>query len=475
MKAIAEAFERARSQISAQWQRIDWQLPTLALVAVGLFAIALLLMASAFLAKPLGLGLTEAFYLYLAFGWSRTATVILMLFAILFAGLLAVVAYVGLPDRDSARWKTFKVFLGNSGVVLASMLVGLIFLEVVVRVMDGIDFWPLRNITAERQALLRTQTANVYHPDLGWVLAPNMPGNPANPEGVSVTTGVHGVRMNDFEMKSVLPKGGILATGDSFTAGSEVGNKYTWPARLEQMIDVPVVNGGVGGWATDQIVRRVYDLLPVVEPHTVVVSFFQDDILRSGYRTYAGSNKPWFTVEDGALVRHYDPVPLFTGKAEEVGGLSVLGYSYLVTFVAERTGFGGYWARSQTSYVSAGNDPVAVSCKLLEKLQTDLDAADVRLLFVMQFGGRAAIDIVERQPHAADVLDCAREAGIDTLDMWQPQKDIGLRDMDAYRGLFVMHDEGRIFGHMSNAGNELVAKHIAVRLTQDADLNAPQP
>lgn len=474
METIAEAFERARARVLTLWHAIGWQLPGLAIASVALVVIAVLLTLSAIFAEPLGLGLTEAFYLFLAFGWSRTTTVLLMAGLVVVACVLFVIAYVGMPDKESSRWVAFRTILGNSGLVLASILVGLVILEAAVRVMDGVDFWPLRNITAERNALLRTQTANVYHPDVGWVLAPNMPGKPDEPEGVSLTTGAHGVRMNDFEIKP-LPKGGILASGDSFTAGSEVGNKYTWPAQLEQLLGRPVVNGGVGGWATDQIVRRVYDLLPVVEPKTVVVSFFQDDILRSGYRTYAGSNKPWFTVENGELVRHYDPVPLFTGKAEEVGGLSVLGYSYLVTFVSERIDLGTHWARSQTSYVAADNDPVAVSCKLLEKLQADLDAANVRLLFVMQFGGRAAIDIVERQPHAVEVIECADAAGIETLDMWQPQKDIGLRDMDAYRGLFVMHDENRIFGHMSNAGNKLVAEHIAERLKVTPALNAQQP
>ncbi len=438
-------------RVHAFWRAVGWQIPVLSVVALVLAAVSGLIAITAVFAGPLRLGLAEAFYLYRWLGWDRTDTMVNVALGILAAGVIAYIAYLGWPDRSSGRWRSFRSLLANSAVVMVSIVVGLLILEIFARLVDGVDISLLRNVTAERQALLRTQTANSYHPDLGWVLAENLPGDPSRPESAALTTGAHGVRMNSHEIVPI-PVGGILASGDSFTAGSEVGNQYSWPAQLEQLIGIPVVNGGVGGWASDQIVLRVYDLLPVVKPKTVVVSFFQDDILRSGYKTYGGANTPWFTVEDGELVRHADPVPEFTGQASEVGGFSLIGYSYLVTFVAERVGFGDVWRRSQTSYVSAGNDPVAVSCLLLEKLKRDLDAQGIDLLFVMQFGGRASIHAAARQDHAVDVLACAKAAGIETVDMWKPQRDIGLADIDAYRGLFVMHNEGQVFGHMSATG-----------------------
>jgi hypothetical protein len=467
--SVIEHFLRA---LQEAWSKVDWRWPLLALSGIALFFFCALILTTTIFSEALGFGTTEAFYLYQHLGWSRTRTVVYVVLLFGVAATFICLAYLGPPDLSLERWQKFRVFGSNSLLVFASTLTGWMALEIGTRLADGIELWPLRNVTAEKQALLRTHTANDHHPDLGWVLAPNAGLDSTSPN--RVITGDFGVRMNS---DSILPlrKGGILASGDSLTAGSEVGNSATWPAHLERLVDVPVINGGVGGWATDQIVLRVYQLLPIVKPRTVIVSFFQDDILRSGYRTYSGANKPWFQVRNGELVRHHKPVPLFSGRAREIGGISLLGYSYLLTFIAERLGLERVWYASQMSDVSADNDPVAVSCALLEKLKRDLDAQNIPLIFMMQFGGRHAIDVAQRQSHAVKVLECARSAGINTLDMWDPQAAIGRRNMDAYKSLFVMHDEGRYFGHMSSLGNKLVAEHIAQRLKSLPDLNAQQP
>lgn len=63
----------------------------------------------------------------------------------------------------------------------------------------------------------------------------------------------------------------MIAVGDSFTAGSEVADAETWPAQLERLIDGPVINAGVGGYGTDQMILRSESLLPVLQPSAVVV------------------------------------------------------------------------------------------------------------------------------------------------------------------------------------------------------------
>ncbi len=83
-------------------------------------------------------------------------------------------------------------------------------------------------------------------------------------------------------------------------------------------------SGAAGGWGAGQIVLRAEKLIPVLEPKTVVISFLADDILRAGFRVYGSANKPWFQVDDdGNLVRHNDPVPVFTGKPEEVAAATL--------------------------------------------------------------------------------------------------------------------------------------------------------
>src|SRR6185312_14962905 len=100
-----------------------------------------------------------------------------------------------------------------------------------------------------------------------------------------------GVRMNQAEVRP-LPRSAILAVGDSFTFGAEVEDSQSWPAALERIVGTPVVNGGVGGYGSDQIVLRAEQLMAELQPRTVIVSFLDGDILRAGYSLFHGALKP---------------------------------------------------------------------------------------------------------------------------------------------------------------------------------------
>jgi hypothetical protein len=113
--------------------------------------------------------------------------------------------------------------------------------------------------------------------------------------------------------------------------------------------------------------------------------------------------------------------------------------------------------------VWAGNDPSAVSCALLRRLQSELAASGTELLLVLQYSlTRAA---VQRPPKAIIVADCARELGVDTLDLWDDLKGLRDRSSEQYARLWVS-DNGKTFGHMSSQGNRFVAERIAAGLTK---------
>ena len=441
------------------------------LVVALLIGLGSALLGAAFLADPLGLGLNEGFVLYAWLGLSRrwAAYLGVGLFASAFGVL--VLAWLGrwvLREGQKAegglsaasiRRVLFRA-AQNGGLVLSSLLVGVLALEIVVRTIDDVPLWPPRNLMAERAALLTVHTVNDYHPVLGWVLKSGIRTNSDNPKA-SFTTGEHGVRMNSA-LVHPLPTGGLLAVGDSFTAGSEVGDRHSWPAHLERMLGEPVVNGGVGAWGADQIVLRAEELIPIVRPHTVIVSFFVDDIQRAGYRIYGGGSKPWFSVESGELVQHNVPVQVFTGRVDEVD--SLFGYLHLVTWTLERIGYGDWWRQSNASYIRADNDPVRVSCLLLERLKHQAIEIGVRLLLLIQHGGSDALAKLSKPEDAKAVLACAQAAGVEAIDSWDPLVRAHGEDMEAYRGLYVMHDEGRIYGHMSSEGNAFIARLIEERL-----------
>src|SRR6185503_17592569 len=128
----------------------------------------------------------------------------------------------------------------NVFVFILSSMVSLAMLEIGLRAVDGIPLFTTSNFIQQRIDVLVAQTLNQYDPVLGWVLKPDLALYCC--DKASFHTGEFGVRMN-APGASWVARNSILAVGDSFTAGSDVGDAYTWPAHLERLLKKPVVNG----------------------------------------------------------------------------------------------------------------------------------------------------------------------------------------------------------------------------------------
>ena len=349
--------------------------------------------------------------------------------------------------------------IGNACLALCGAVMALLPAEIVARAIDGKPVFAVRNWLAERNAVRAVPGYSSHDPLLGWALKPDQSIN-ANDPGTSFTTGPHGIRLNR-PAAGIPAKGGILAVGDSFTLGSEVGDRDSWPAQLEALLGRPVINAAAGAWAADQIVLRAESLLPILEPTTVIVSFYSVDVQRARYRVYQGANKPFFTLQDGALVHHNRPVPVYSGRFEEMPSrLALLGHSYLVLFVTDRLEWSTWW-QAGLPYVLVDNDPIAVSCALLHRLHGELRATGARLLFVLQYGPG---DLKKRPPQIERVITCARVGGIEILDLWDDLAAVYRSSFEEFGRLFVSFDGRRISGHMSPRGNGFVAKRIAERI-----------
>jgi hypothetical protein len=240
--------------------------------------------------------------------------------------------------------------------------------ELTLRLWDGIPLRPI-DIIAHKATFVTTLAAAEYDPLLGWRQRANRPG--------PFFTGEYGVRMNSAAIKP-LASNAILAVGDSFTAGSEVDEHQTYSAQLEAITGYPVINGGVGGYGTDQMILAAERFIPVLHPAMIVVGILDDDINRAGYRTYGGAPKPWFEVRpDGELVHHNNPVPSPVLR-DQNGSAPWFAYSDLAIWTMGRLGRSDLLAVRAGLYEPASNDPVAVSCTLLRRLQRTAEAEHIR-------------------------------------------------------------------------------------------------
>jgi hypothetical protein len=155
-----------------------------------------------------------------------------------------------------------------------------------------------RDYRATGAVRTRMTGAAEYDPLLGWRLKAGFASETLNAIE-------HGVRKNspgDDRIRT----GGLLAVGDSFTAGSEVSDHESWSAFLERRLGIPVINGASGGYGTESCVSsrccRSCALQPYWSECCVKTSLARD--IRSI------RPKPYYTIQKGELVLHNSSVPL---------------------------------------------------------------------------------------------------------------------------------------------------------------------
>jgi GDSL-like lipase/acylhydrolase family protein len=143
----------------------------------------------------------------------------------------------------------------------------------------------------------------------GWAVVPGLRQVPAF-AGRTVSSDSHGLR---GLREPALPKPPgtrrILAFGDSFTFGEDVGDAETFCHRLGGLLPgVEVLNFGVRGYGHDQMLLYLKEAAARYQPDVVLLGYVTDDATRnlSGFRDFA---KPRYALEDGRLVLHGTPVP----------------------------------------------------------------------------------------------------------------------------------------------------------------------
>src|SRR6478736_5628657 len=147
----------------------------------------------------------------------------------------------GKPDTPPAtpamsRW-------ANVALLVVSLLTSLLFIEVGYRLASGLSVFKLVDWRTQKVSNNRLGERAEFDAKLGWRVKPW-----SDIDGFEAID--YGIRRNFDE--SVVRTGAVLTVGDSFTEGWEVKNEESWPAVIERLTGIPVVNAGVGGYGTDQ-------------------------------------------------------------------------------------------------------------------------------------------------------------------------------------------------------------------------------
>jgi len=365
----------------------------------------------------------------------------------------------GHSDDDEARPAARRGSpWANVTLLVVSLLSSLVIIEVGYRAAAGLPVFEVTNWRTDQVSMNRLGDRAILDPVLGWTVKPW-----SNID--SFETIDHGIRRNFNE--TGVRTGAVLAVGDSFTEGWEVGNRESWPAVLEEMTGVAVVNGGIGGFGADQIVLRAEQLLPIAKPKVLIVGLLEADIHRAGHSIF-GAPKPHFTLENSDL-RFHPPEPLEPHRQDGVlsslafGLRDGLGYSALADYLLARFN-PNYWYSTdqQVHYRRVNVDEAEVTCALLRRLKTQADKDDIRTVLFMQYYAPLVLGSDRPSRNAQYVLACAQQAGLRVVDQFALLRRIAVADPNAMKE-YYMHS-GDTYGHMSPKGNRHAAHLLSLAL-----------
>jgi hypothetical protein len=371
------------------------------------------------------------------------------------------------PEETSTSLKRKVLSISVVGLVTAvSVLIALGLAEAGFRLIEGISLTDGSNWRIAGVRTKRIGERAELDDRLGWTLKSDFRSDEFNTIGL-------GIRRN-FDEQAVR-KGSILAVGDSFTEGfDEVDDKGTWPSHLEKMLGVPVVNAGVAGYAADQIFLRVEQLIPLIEPKTLIVGLTEVDIYRSALSD-AGAPKPYYMIEKGELV-YYPPGPVELKTTETMTGAalrSVLSYSALSDHLFSRLAPAFWYPHMAANYKEVENQPLQIICRLLDKTKRLTEEKNIRMILFMQYAGELVLEETSIIPDMQTLTDCAQKLGIQVVDQFKPLRELTHGDMDLVAQYYAV--QGEEYGHMVTKGNQHAAQLLADALSKPPEVPSTAP
>jgi hypothetical protein len=222
-----------------------------------------------------------------------------------------------------------------------------------------------------------------------------------------ISIGEHGIRLNSGSVPQ-RERPLALAVGDSFTFGDGVDDQDTWPAVLERLTGMRVINAGMIAFGLDQAVLRAEQLAGIYSPETIIVAFIPHDVLRCEMSYWSGFSKPYFDVDTSGL--HFHPAevpsPSVLDPVKRLLSLSMTFDSLFPAFL--------HWQGPRELRVHDRGGEVA--CLLMERLRSLGNARNARIVVVAhpQEPTTAPADEATKD----GVVACARKNDLLVLDLF---------------------------------------------------------
>ncbi len=192
-----------------------------------------------------------------------------------------------MPDPRKIIFPATALLLGL-GLFLAVIEIG-------IRVVVPSERWRYRDSTHDFR----------IDPVLGWVRGPNLDSGRLDymtNELIRTRTNSDGLMPHDVSRPRRDGVSRVLLVGDSTIVGSGVDEEQRIHAQLQRQlqaggIEVEVLNAGTEGWATDQAMLRMEQLIDLYDPDMVLHCICANDFAGNTATVFNGINKPRFELD----------------------------------------------------------------------------------------------------------------------------------------------------------------------------------
>jgi hypothetical protein len=257
----------------------------------------------------------------------------------------------------------------------------------------------------------------------------------------------------------------VVTLGDSFTFGGEVSDEETWSSHLQAITKSRVLNAGVSVFGLDQSLIRLRKILNDYNPKIVILSVIRESILRTERKKQILSgngewvNRPYFIKRGDQLELQNVPVGQNREQMPITGIRSWLGRSHLANALFSRLAFYWWydvnWGGPIPSQYLTGEDPKEISCLLLRSYLELSKQHHFQLVVLGQYYDQDPYKPFQSEPLTQEVLQCAKNLGIFTIDLEDKLRDLAQKSPEEYNTLYFPG------AHMTNRGNWWVAQQVA--------------
>lgn len=328
--------------------------------------------------------------------------------------------------------------------IIAVIILSLPFYEVVTRAIYK-DNFKLQFYPGEKRTLLDSKYPAVFDKNLGWNLKEGKFNNG------KITILKEGIRSNGKEPSNKKGKT-ILVVGDSFTYGEGVADDETWPAQLQEISGLNVINGGVFGYGIDQSYIRMKQLSDEYNPDIIIFSFISMGIFNCQLSERSSAPKPYFILsEKGEIILVDEHLKSYELLEDSFGILkSVFGYSFMVNKIMQRMK-ATRWYNSSWSSTNVHKNGVEVVCNIFNELKKFSEEKQLKIYILVQYsknevGNKRVLNAIDK------VTQCIDTDILTLIDLHSTLEDIKENDIEKYKSVLGTH--------MTKTGNNLVASEI---------------